>query len=104
MEQQEAIAKLRELCPAGTTVYTVNRYTTSSGMGRVISAFIIKDGEPYDLDFLIVRAGLYKFNQKHGGLMVRGAGMDMGFHVVYQLSRTLHPGAEGGYALKQQWF
>ena len=102
MEQQEAIAKLQELCPAGTTVYTVLRYTTSSGMGRVISAFIIKDGKPYELDYLIERSEIgFKRNQKHGGLMVRGTGMDMGFHVVYELSRSIHA---DGYALKQEWF
>ena len=37
---------------------------------------------------------------KHDGLIVRGAGMDMGYHVVSQLAYALH-GSEN--SLKHQW-
>lgn len=101
MDQTAAIAKLRELAPAGTTVYTVLRHVSQSGMSRRISAFVIRDGAPFEIDWLIEASGGPKRHRQHSGLVVRGAGMDMGFHVVYELSRSIHA---DGYALKQQWF
>ena len=54
---------------------------------------------------------------KTGGLRVSGCGMDMGFHVVYNLGYALWPDgtpephgtrngapdSDGGYALKHRW-
>jgi hypothetical protein len=99
MNRNEAIAKLKELCPAGATVYTVLRHVSRSGMARRISAVVIKDGEPVELDWLINAAGIFK-SGKSDGLVVGGCGMDMGFHLVHMLDLTLYP---GGGALNQRW-
>jgi len=125
---QEARETLRNLCPPGTTVYTVLRHVARSGMSRRIDLYVIQDGEPRWL------SGLYKNADgiRHGkfdAITVQGCGMDMGFHLVYNLSRMLygntfpcigeecpsndhsngdrdrtpHAHSDGGYALRQRW-
>lgn len=68
------------------------------------------------IDYWAARALGYRIG-KHGGIVVGGCGMDMGFHLVYNLGRTLwptgtdnphgrrngHPDSDGGYALKHGW-
>jgi hypothetical protein len=107
MTKDEAIAQLKELCPVGSTVYTVLRHVSRSGMARHISAYVIKDGEPVKLDWRIAAAGIFKMSNLHGGLIVRGYGMDMGFHLVYTLGAALYSSGEsdsdGGYTLNQRW-
>jgi hypothetical protein len=126
--QQEARKQLVALCPPGTTVYTVLRHVARSGMSRRIDLYVIQDGEPRWL------SGLYKAaegitSRKYDAVTVQGCGMDMGFHLVYNLSHTLYPEGftctgdvchsndhsngdrdhtphahrDGGYALKQRW-
>ena len=90
-EAQEARTELRRLLPPGTTVYTVLRHVSSSGMYRAISLVIPTRDGIHNLDYLIKRADLgYKIDRNHGGLAAGGAGMDMGFGLVYGLSRSLY--------------
>lgn len=114
--------RLRQLCPPGTRVYTIVRHVTSSGMGRWITPFVIDDdGEPYDLTWLIKRAGIRSGRgNKHEGIYMGGCGMDMGFALVYHLGSDLwrdtpeheewaaslppHQNPDAGYALKHSWF
>lgn len=90
-EQSDALDKLREFCPPGTTVYTVLRHVSRSGMTRHIDAYVMTDGDPQWLSGYIARAGLYRRVSGGDSLVVGGTGMDMGFAVVYDLSRTLYP-------------
>lgn len=90
-EQQEAIAELRELLKPGDTVYCILRHVSRSGMMRAISPVIIRDGESWEIDYLVCPALGRKFNERHGGVTCHGCGMDMGFELVYTLSRTLWP-------------
>jgi hypothetical protein len=90
-EQADAIAKLRELLPPGSTVYTILRHVSRSGMSRSISAVVVEDGEPVVIDYLVRHALGLTFDRTNGGLKVQGGGMDMGFHVVYSLSYALYP-------------
>ena len=91
-ERNEAIEELRELLKPGDTVYCILRHVSRSGMMRAISPIIVKDGEaPWEISYLVAPATGRKFNQKHGGVTVSGCGMDMGFELVYTLSRTLWP-------------
>lgn len=92
--------ELRELLPKGTTVFTILRHVSPSGMGRWISPVAIIDGEPFYLSHLVSQVTPYKRRGKHDDLYVGGAGMDMGFHLVYTLSRILHG---DGYALEHRW-
>ncbi len=86
-QQEKAIQQLREIIKPGETVTTLLRHVTSSGMSRSIS--VIRDDE--DITWLVARAMGEKIDQTHGGIKVGGCGMDMGFHLVYNLARTLYP-------------
>ena len=90
-DQEEARAQLREILKPGDTVSTVLRHVSSSGMSRSISPVICGEDGPTDLTWLVVRALGDRFDQKNGGIKVGGCGMDMGFHLVYNLSYTLFP-------------
>jgi len=124
-EKQEAIAKLRKWLKPGDTVYTILRHVSKSGMSREIGVVILKGkGETVDLhpNFLIATACGDKLNTRGDGIKVSGCGMDMGFHLVYNLGRVLFPKGfklpkgrhgrngdtsgydqDGGYALTQRW-
>ena len=91
-EQTEALEELRKILKPGDTVRTILRHVSSSGMSRSISAVIVnKDGSISQIDWLIQRAGIAKFDRNHDGLKMGGAGMDMGFALVYNLSRAMFP-------------
>jgi len=131
MSKQEAIEQLREMLKPGDTVHTILRHVSRSGMARSISAIVMEKGEPLDISWLLARAGLGTFDRKNDGVKVGGCGMDMGFHLVYNLSWTLWPNGhrcagkrcqsndhsnpphpkrdgrmkhrDGGYALSHRW-
>lgn len=92
-EAEEARAELRAILPPGTLVRTILRSVSSSGMARTISPVVVtKDGGIRDLEWLIVKAQIgFRAHPTKPGLQVGGAGMDMGFHLVYSLSRSLYP-------------
>lgn len=87
--QAEAIERLREMIKPGDTVHTILRHVSASGMTRSISLVIPREGGIYDCTYWAARATGDKIDQSHGGIKAGGVGMDMGFHLVYGLSRTL---------------
>lgn len=111
----------------GRKVYCILRHTSKSGMMRVIDFFALvprtkAEGQGVGVFYLsgmIAKELGYPRSAKHSGLIVRGAGMDMGFHVVYSLGRKLFPEGDGrtvtgrngdkaaetdgGYLLKHEW-
>lgn len=93
-EKEKALEYLRDYCKPGTTVYTVLRHVSDSGMTRDISLHVITqdNGKPgiYDISYLVARAEGYSRNRDNGGVRVSGCGMDMGFHLVMNLSYCLH--------------
>lgn len=93
----EAIAAaLRELCPPGTTVYTVLRGVSRSGMSCNIDCYVISaGGEPRWISRLAADAAGFTFNERRECIRVGGCGMDMGFHIVYGLSHALYPDGFG---------
>lgn len=133
-ERQEAIKRLLRTVEPGDSVYTLVRHVSKSGMQREISLVAIDRSTivlPIDsrdgiaklgresistIDYWAARALGYRIG-KHGGIVVGGCGMDMGFHLVYSLGRTLwpdgtakphgrrngQPDRDGGYALKHGW-
>ena len=131
MTNQEAVEQLRAMLRPGDTVYTVLRHVSRSGMLRSISAVVVEKGQPRDISWLVAKAGIGTFDRKNDGVRVGGCGMDMGFDLVYNLSRTLWPNGhrcagkrcrsndhsnapypnrdgrskhrDGGYALSQRW-
>jgi hypothetical protein len=98
MRQKEAADKLRAALKEGTTVYTILRYVSASRNTRDISLIIMRDGEPWDISFLVCRAFDWNRHQENGGIRVRGSGMDMGLELVQTISRYLASGA-----LVQKW-
>lgn len=111
---------LREMLRPGDTVYTILRHVSRSGMSRRISCVVVVDDEARDITGAVGLATGYRISTKHEGLIVNGAGMDMGFAVVYDLGRTLYPEGfdtpagyvrnepmthdpDGGYALRHRW-
>lgn len=98
MTKEEAVNRLREEIKPGTTLRTILRHVSKSGMSRSISVVQIKaNGETREWDGVVCRAIGENFDQKHGGVKIAGAGMDMGFEIVYRLSMALY-GGKRGYA------
>lgn len=118
IEQEEALTNLRKLVKPGDTIYTVLRHASRSGMYRRISLHVIKKDGPHQLDYLVIKAGIGEQPRGNAeGVGVGGCGMDMGFHLVYNLGARLwpkgttkphgtrngEPDRDGGYALKHRW-
>ena len=128
-ERLEAVEELRKMLRPGMTVYTVLRHVSRTGMSRGIDCYIIRKGEPVWITGYVGKAiGLPQSRkdwEQQNGLRVSGCGMDMGFDVVYNLSRALFPkgfipakagktrgrngtdakalDTDGGYALNHKW-
>lgn len=119
-EQQNAVKALRKSLKAGATVYTVLRHVSSSGMSRRIDLYTIHKNQPRSITYYTAKALGYNRNPDKEGITVGGCGMDMGFHLVYNLGRALFPKGfkvkgtgrngdtsghdnDGGYALNQRW-
>lgn len=129
-KQSEALESLRETLKPGDKVYTILRSVSRSGRSRVIDLKTIdKEGVPLHIGGLVSIALGYRFDDRHQGVKVSGCGMDMGYHVVYNLAHALWPDgvpcsgkgcpsndhsngdrnydehmhSDGGYALRHQW-
>lgn len=128
-EVDEAMRTLKETLKPGDTVFTILRHVSRSGMMRHISLKLLRGDTPQDLTWLAARVLGDTMAPNNGGLKVGGCGMDMGFHIVFNLSRVvfrdgfkcvgdncpandhfnrekvrkgqLH--SDPGYALKQRW-
>lgn len=89
-DREEALAQLRELLHPGDTVHTILRHVSRSGMLRHISPIVLtKDGPRY-VDWAVAHAVGLPLAERDG-IKVGGCGMDMGFHLVYELSHVLFP-------------
>jgi hypothetical protein len=108
-QAREALLRILE---KGDTVFCVLRSVSRSGMSRNIDFYVIKDNRPQYLTGYM--AALYGrtigTSSNHMGLKINGCGMDMGFHEVYNLARTLWPEGnpdradrDGGYLLRSEW-
>jgi hypothetical protein len=93
------------------TVYTVLRSASASGMTRHISllvAGIDNAGKPalFDITYHASKVLGDKLSERNGHrtIKVNGCGMDMGFHLVYNLSSVLFAGQDrAGYILSHRW-
>src|SRR5690242_7664671 len=89
-ERDDATTTLRGWIKPGQTVYTILRNVSRSGMSREIGIVLLEDGVDRHPNYMVGKALGYRVG-KRDGLIVGGCGMDMGFHVVYHLARTLWP-------------
>lgn len=89
-EREEARTRLLEILKPGDTVHTVLRHVSSSGMSRRIDLYKLEGGEPIYLSAYAAKACGFRLSDK-GGIVAGGCGMDMGFHLVYELGAVLWP-------------
>ena len=137
-DRAEWTTDMRATLPPGSTVYTIIRNVSASGMTRSIDAYALT-ADPDDSGRIVKRWLSYRaaailgwpYDERRECVKVGGAGMDMGFHLVYTLSSHLYPDgfdcigdrcpsndhrnarrndepvpqhhASGGYALRQEW-
>ena len=102
---------LEEYLTDTRTVYTVLRSVSASGMTRHISllvAGIDNAGKPalFDITYHASKVLGDKLSERNGHrtIKVNGCGMDMGFHLVHNLSSVLFAGQDrAGYELSQRW-
>tara|TARA_Y100000114_G_scaffold149361_1_gene163424 strand:- start:599 stop:1033 length:435 start_codon:yes stop_codon:yes gene_type:complete len=83
-----------------TTIWALCRHVSSGGATRVLSFFVVKDNTIICIDWFLQDFLGYKPHKKIDGVVVKGCGMDMGFHTVYSLSRKLY---DDGYRFKHRW-
>lgn len=106
---QEAQDFLREVFTKQDrpTVWTSLKWVSSSGMSRDITLLTAHEGKILDITWYASHAmqtGTLK--ERNGSRVIRvgGAGMDMGFHLVYSLSYVLFPAEDRrGYVLRHEW-
>lgn len=119
LDQQEAVADLRKILKPGDTVHCLLRSVSRSGMSRVIDLVLYEKDGPRNIGYLAARAVDMPFDRDRGGVKVGGCGMDMGFHLVYELSYRLFQDdprlkkwqakqpergpRDPGYALSHRW-
>ena len=97
MEKEKAITHLKELLVEGDVIYTHVEHVSSSGMYRHIKPMIIRNNEPLTLPWSVAHALGYPYKEKTHSVGIGGCGMDMGFHLVDVLGRTL------GIKLSHRW-
>jgi hypothetical protein len=89
-DKAEAISTLKNLCPPGTTIYTVLRHVSRSGMQRALDVYVMEDNAPRRITWPVCKAVGYGYSDKYDALTIGGCGMDMGYDVVHNLSWVLH--------------
>lgn len=94
LAKAESARTLRKLLQPGDTVQTILRHVSSSGMSRRISCVVTRDGNVQDITWHVARVLEEPIKGRAGyvqdaGITQGGCGMDMGFNLVYNLSRVL---------------
>jgi hypothetical protein len=90
-DRADAIEQLRAMLKPGDKVYTNVEHVSRSGMSRVISAYVVRDGEIRRISHLVAKATDRALDRDRMGVKVGGCGMDMTFELVYTLGRVLFP-------------
>lgn len=96
-DKHDAINYLDKLLNEGDVIYTSLSKVSSSGMYRHIKPYVIKDNQPLCLTWYVSQVLGYPYKEKTHSIGVSGCGMDMGFHLIDVLGRTLNK------KLQQRW-
>jgi len=99
-ERDEEIASLRKNLRSGTTIYTVLRSVSASGMSRCLDLYYVDHNEIARITWSAAKALEWTYDRRKEALRVNGCGMDMGYHAVHCLARVLFG---DGYALQHRW-
>lgn len=108
---QEQLERAREFWPKGSTVYTILRHVSRSGMQRTIGLVAIKPIKPGTVadvrkvdilhpNYTVAQVLGMREDRQRDGVKISGFGMDMGFSIAYDLGRVLY---NDGYALDHRW-
>jgi hypothetical protein len=91
-ERAAAMERLRLVLPVGTTVFTILRSVSRSGMSREIDVVIWDSefGTPVIVSWLVGWALDYPMGKTRNTVVVKGTGMDMAFSLVCSIARRLH--------------
>ena len=90
-ETLEAMTRLRAELTPGRVVYTKLTHVSRSGMSRSIECYLAQGRDNItDITWAVARATNARVDNTHGGIIMRGCGMDMGYYLVYMLSHTLY--------------
>ena len=92
--------QIKKYIKKGDTVYTICRKVSASGMYRHISVLIKSEEIILNLSYSIAEILGMRYKDKTNAIGIAGCGMDMGFHIVYELGHHLFG---DGYAIKQRW-
>lgn len=92
----EALTYLRKMCPPGTTIYTLNRHTSRSGMMRALDVYVMKGGTPIRISWSAALAAGLTYSRRWEAVRMDGCGMDMGYHLMMCLSYALHGNKDRG--------
>jgi len=85
---------VRKYLPEGSRVRGVVVSVSRSGMSRRIRFYAGSAGDTHDLTYEFAKLTGWSLDDR--GLLVQGCGMDMVFHTVYTVSRTVYG---NGYAI-----
>lgn len=97
-EAAEACETLKRMLKPGDRIYTILRSVSKSGMSRKIKLVVGDNNEVKDITWRVSQALDRRMSE--GAIVEKGCSMDMGFHLVEQLSRVLF---QESYAIKQSW-
>lgn len=84
------IEDTRKLCPPESTIYSIIRHVSASGMRRRIDFYVVRNEELVRISWHIARILGYSQYKYTTALVVDGCGMDMAYHVVHSLSYAIH--------------
>lgn len=85
--KQDALSTLNVILkPNDRVFYRVNK-VSRSGMSRRISFYAILDNDLLNLNYLFET--VLDYNSNEDGVLIRGCGMDMGFHAISTISSTM---------------
>lgn len=89
-DREFALNYFRTFFPVGSTLYTVVVNVSRSGMARTIKLIGARDSGLDCLSVLASRVLDWPMARDGSGVRIHGAGMDMGFYLVYSLGRAVH--------------
>lgn len=89
--KQEAIDRLREELPKGSTVYSVLRHCTRTGAATYqIVTFDPEHGTPWYHGYNVATAIGRTYNKNHEGITMRGYGYAKSAEIVRELGYALY--------------
>lgn len=88
-EREKLIQDLREDLKPGMTIYTLLASRSASGMSKKIRLYYIENNRLWGLTHKAAKVLDRKMDD--GCIIVKGAGFDAGYDLVYGLAHALYP-------------